>query len=432
MLLVPKSLVDRWSPFSTRWLDVQAFLHLYLDELPAVAGVKLRLDEIAKHGWQSDHAWRLCEQACEGILQQCIEAGRYAHNVAIFQELAGYDDTPLALASTADIQRHQAGPPRRLFGRERANRSMWLRRAAISDRYRSLPSWAMLSQQVRADEAALVTAPLSLESGASGQVRAFLCDYPDISRSPSDPTLELSIPQETLQKMASDLGPAGGWLPYARVLGIARDRWDSRRLEVLRLEWRIPAPEARQYDHKPTWNEALIDEASLNSYLQEMTWAKKDRSRLSGEDRRWALDLANLDDSPAHAALARQLARADDGSHRALTRRYGTPFDGQDAFWCAMSTLLHAWTQDFALNTGQAQALLTAFDAQYDTDWHTHAEDEALADLLRYTPRVMTAVRNRLLDLVSPPQPETEPVSPPRLDAESGKQAPPIRLRDMI
>ncbi|WP_003274281.1 hypothetical protein [Ralstonia solanacearum] len=80
MLLVPKSLVDRWSPFSTRWLDVPAFLHLYLDELPAVAGVKLRLDEIAKHGWQSDHAGWLCEQACERIAQHCIEAGRHAHN----------------------------------------------------------------------------------------------------------------------------------------------------------------------------------------------------------------------------------------------------------------------------------------------------------------------------------------------------------------
>lgn len=139
MLLVPKSLIDRWSAFSTRWVDVQAFLHRYLDELPAVAGAKLPLADIAEHGWQSDRAWRRCEQACEGVAQHCIEAGRYAHNIAVFQEFTCYDDTPLALASATDLQRHQAGPPRWLFGHKLANWSMWRRRVAISNRYRSLP-----------------------------------------------------------------------------------------------------------------------------------------------------------------------------------------------------------------------------------------------------------------------------------------------------
>ncbi|CBJ41218.1 conserved hypothethical protein (plasmid) [Ralstonia solanacearum CMR15] len=434
MLLVPKSLIDRWSAFSTRWVDVQAFLHCYLDALPAVAGAKLQLADIAEHGWQSDHARRRCEQACEDVAQHCIEAGRYAHNIAIFQALSGYNDNPLALASTTDLQRHQAVPPRWLFGHKLANWSMWRRRVAISNRYRSLPSWAMLSQRVHADEAVLVTAPLCLESDASGQVRAFLCDYPDLSRSPSDPTLELSMPQETLRNMASDLGPAAGWLPYARVLGIVRDHWDNRRLEVLRLEWRVPAPEARHYDHEPTWSEALIKEAVWMSDQREMTWASEDLGRLSGNALVWSLRLTDTNDSAAHAALSRQLARADDGSHRGLTRRYGTPFDGQDAFWCATVTLLHAWRQDFLLSTGQAQALLTAFDTQYDADWRAQAEDETLADLLRYTSRVMTAVRDRLCDLASPPQldAEPDPVAPPQPDARSERQAGLSRLRDLL
>ncbi|ALF90856.1 MULTISPECIES: hypothetical protein [Ralstonia solanacearum species complex] len=423
MLLVPKSLVDRWSPFSTRWLDVPAFLHLYLDELPAVAGVKLRLDEIAKHGWQSDHAWRLCEQACERVAQHCIEAGRHAHNVAVYQALDNYADTPLALASHTDLQRHQAVPPRWLGGLALAKRSMGYRRVAIANRYRKVPTWAMCSPRIPANAAVLVTAPLCLESDASGQVRAFLCDYPDISRSPSDPTLELSIPQQTLQKMASDLGPAPNWLPFARVLGIVRDHWNGRRLEVLRLEWRVPAPEARPYDHEPTWNEALLKEAASSTPdLHEMTWAREDLRRLSGHALVWSLRLTDINDSAAHAALSRQLARADEGSHRALTRRYGTPFHGRDAFWCATATLLHAWPNSFALHAGQAQALLMAFDTQYNADWHTHAEDEALTDLLRYTPRVMTAVRNRLVELASPPRPE----------AASETRAKNARLRDLL
>lgn len=167
---------------------------------------------------------------------------------------------------------------------------------------------------------------------------------------------------------------------------------------------------------------------------REMTWARKDLGRLSGNALVWSLRLTDTNDPAVHAALSRQLARTDEGSHRALTRRYGTPFDGQDAFWCAAVTLLHAWRQDFVLSTGQAQALLTAFDTQYDADWRAHAEGETLADLLRYTSRVMAAVRERLRDLVSPPPLDTEPdpVSPPQPDAKSERQAGLARLRDLL
>lgn len=394
MLQVPQSIVNRWSPFETHWLDARAVLELWLDEAPCVKGSRLPLSDVAALGWRSDAARRLLDDACEALAQQCAARGRYAHNVSVLQEFDGWDDKHLSLATKRDLHGFMH-PPRRLT--KKASRAAeFSQHAMLRARYSKLPSWAMLAPDIRDGELVLFAAPLCLQSMEEGSTTASLCDYPPSARRSSDPRVRLIAPPDDLKMLRETLGNAGAWHPFFRCLARVRDDPNGRSLQLLRVELRIPLAEARPYNHCPTWDEALVKQA-VTSELSEVTWATEVLTGLSPAPFAGLLEIGKVVDLQDRTDLQRQVVLAETGGGaRSLMRGAGTPFDGPDAFWCATAALLTGWPDSFALRNEQRKALLIAFDARHDPAWREVAGHPALSGSVRYTPEVMAAVRAQL------------------------------------
>ncbi len=397
MLQVPQSIVNRWSPFETQWLDARAVLELWLGEAPCVDGCDFSLADVAALGWHSDTAGRLIDQACETLAQRCVERGRYAHNVGVLQKFDSWDTNHLALATASDLHR-LAHPPRRLS--DKASKAAEIaQRVEMEARYSAVPSWAMLAPDVHDGDLVLVAAPLNVQSHEGGDATAALCDYPYPARRVWDPSVRLIASSDDLELLRQMLGNRGAWHPFCRCLARVRDDPSGRALRLLRLELRIPLPEARPYSHHPTWSEALVKEAASHDGLSEATWAAKVLTSMPYSALLTGLSaIEKVADPQARTDLQRQVALAAEYfSERSLMRDAGTPFEGPDAFWCATAALLAGWPESFALRAEQREALLTAFDARYDQAWQEIAGDPALSGSVRYTPEVMAAVRAQLI-----------------------------------
>ncbi len=405
MLQVPKSVVARWSPFATQWIEVERLLQARLDGVPAVEGCGLSLERVDALGWRSRRARLLYDEACERVAQRCVDAGRYAHNIGVWQALNDLDDAHLALATNTDRQR--IGHPQPLpWPRKRASK----RDARVNEqvrargRYSEVPSWGMMAGKLHEGDAVLVAAPLCVVADEATGSEAFLCDYPDFVRAAADPRVRLSVSAEAVQRLQDELGAAVAWHPFARVLGIAHQTPRGLSLDLLRLELRVPVPEDRRYTHQATWDEALVEEAAKPGYdMREAQWAEKQIAALrtfSPGPGMYALPDAI--DPQARAELARRVALASDDTHRSLTRDSGTPYHGIDAFWCAAAALLPAWPREFVLESDKVEALLTAFDVAHGPPWQNIAGDPALAGAIRYRPAVMAEARARIAALSAP------------------------------
>jgi hypothetical protein len=392
MLAVPKSFTARWSRFTPQLIVAEALLGACLDSDPAADVLAVPLKEVQRAGWRSAAASAIYTKALRRLASWCADHGHYAHNVAAVQDMAALRDArhPVSLA----VERT---PPAHAWTIRRA-------KPANAESVDEPSSWSVVAQHVRPGDAVLIAAPLCLKQGENGAIDACLCDYPEFVRTPQDPVVPLIMPAHIASALRAEIGPeAAEWHPFSRILGIVRHSARGQHIEVLQVELSAPLPVPRRYNLDPEWYEALIDEASSISPVDsESFWARKELKECLASKRyviytaRKAAECLSDDEANLEAALARNAALASFDSSRGNTRRMGSPYEGRDAFWCALAALLPAWKAQFSLPAETVSVLLMVFDKAYDKEWLALVSDPLLGGTLRYTPEVIATARQRI------------------------------------
>lgn len=402
MLLVPRSLTTRWSPFQPQVVEAESVIQACIDKLPAATAMSLSLTKIHQVGWRSPEAHRLYAEACEKLSNWCVQKRRYVHNVSTLQTIEFNADFNLC----TERDRRRLEQPQRgwwPFPRQSEFDARRAERRQLEKFYNDLPNWTQAVKQMPVGEACLIAAPLSLIEGDDSEVSACLCDYPPFLRTPQDAAVALLMSDMNKQALLAKLGPlAAAWHPFCRVLGILHQEPQGLAVKVLQIELAIPVPAERNYLHKPMWDEALVKETmSFGFELREAEWAQEDLAEHQHGQmfRNFGINsgsnLLSLTGENDEEFLARMISLAE-SKFRAQIRRAGSPFEGRDAFWCALAVLLPAWKTQFALNCDKVTALLIAFDKTYGHEWQQVASNPALSSSLRYTPEIMQAARHRI------------------------------------
>jgi hypothetical protein len=396
MLSVPTSLLQRWSDYRAATPCVEALLTACLDEAPALVRARLDLEAIHARGWRSEPARAQCIACCDDLVRRCIERRRYIHNVAVQQDFELFFDHALAAlppvsgtagrpaarphplaAFAARFRGSDAGPDAGPIGGDRP----WQRRL-----YEDLPCWSMVVRDLDDGELVLIDAPLAARHDEGDGCTFFLCDYPPLLRQPSDVRVPLRVSPDAAGPLARMPGVCAGWHPFCRLLALVRQEAGGIVLQALQFHFRLPVPDRHRYRHEPVWPESLLEEAvAVQHKLMEVDWLKK---------------ALGTDPAPGVVEDVRQRLRLfASGTDRALTRGAGSPYEGVEALWCCLATVLPVWSEDFPLTAGQVGRLLEAFDASFTDDWRRTASRLLQAVELRYTPARMDAVRGALAAL---------------------------------
>lgn len=413
MLSVPTSLLRRWSDFNAAIPCVEALLTACLDNRPAVSRGRLDLEALHAAGWRSEAARAHCLGCCNELAQWCVANGRYAHNVAVQQDLELFFDhdlisTPLdpaaarrsgearhplaALVARMFPRRHVPDRPRQIGG-DRVYRQ----------RLRGdLACWSMAIRDVTDGDLVLIDAPLAATPGERGPADFLLCDYPPLLRRAHDTRVRLRVSTDAAELLAEVPGVRTGWHPFCRVLATVRQEPGGTTLEALLFQFRSPIPDEHRYNHQPAWPESLLEEVrDQRNKLMEADWLKK---ALPAEPQP---DAQGAQASAAQAVMSAESLRAHLRIHAsdtdlAITRGAGSPYEGVEALWCCLATLLPMWSEDFPLAPGDVAALLAVFDETFDEAWQRTASRLQPAVALRYTPAVMAEVRSVLAGLAAP------------------------------
>jgi hypothetical protein len=408
MLLVPESLIARWSWFMPQVIEAESLLAACIDRAPAAHAMSLSLEKVHQLGWRSREAQELYAHACERLSNWCVQHRHYVHNVSTLQDIDL--DAGMSLSTDSDRRRMEQPQQRwRRFRRASEFDARVMERIRWKTLYQDLPAWSIAARKLQAGHPILVAAPLCMTRGEDDEIHAFLCDFPPFVRTPQDATLPLVMSSGGKQSLFSQLGSeAAAWHPFCRILGILQTDSLGPRVEVLQVELAVPLPDAREYSHRASWDEALVKEATSAAFgTREAEWAQKELEEYQSEKMLQFLRVdskANLQ-SPVAAGdnelLARSIALAGSESpFRALTRETGSPFKGMDAFWCSIAALMPSWKTDFPLSNDKLSALLIAFDKAYGDEWHKVAADPALVGAIRYTPAVIAEARTRIAGLL--------------------------------
>lgn len=404
MLLVPQSIVARWSPLQSEYVAVTALLAEAMDRTRAGRAMSLSPAKAYAAGWQSAAAHRLYEQACARLSEWCVDNRYYMHNVATTQDFVV--DAGVSLCLDRDLRRLMHPTQRwRPFKRESPFEARWREQQRCEKRYAQLPTWAERSRALEEGTPVLVAAPLCVQSDEADGIDVFLCDYPDFVRTPHEASVQLVLPPEARRLLLDRLGPGAAWHPFCRILGVALRGPRGLRIRVLRIELSVPLADHRRGGRRQAWDEKLIEETTAYKSDFEIFWARKVLEDHQASARVHAMLDAHTPaaQSQREEILARALALADsNSSHRALARGAGSPFEGMDAFWCATGALLPAWKQELGIDDAKVTALLAAFDSAYDEAWRKTASDPILQGALRYTTSAIDDARARIASCLQP------------------------------
>lgn len=406
MLLVPQSLTACWSALTPQAIEAESLLAACIDKAPLVQAMSLSLKKVHQAGWRSPEAHALYADACSELSDWCVRNEHYVHNVSTLQDVSF--DTGMNLCTESD--RRRAERPRRrwrFLRRQTEFEAKVMERIRWKSLYGDLPTWAKAVRKLVAGQAVLIAAPLCLtQDGEGGEIDACLCDYPPLVRTPQDAKLALLMSGEGKRDLLAKLGSqAAAWHPFCRILGIFRQEPQGPRVEVLQVELASPLPSERDYWHEPNWDEALIKETASFIDAREATWAQDELKKFESGKIFGSLRLGSMSGLLSRAEedeeerLARGIAFAD--SAMGLVRETGSPFEGLDAFWCSLATLLPSWKTHFPLGDDKVAALLIAFDKAYGLEWHQVAANPALDGVLRYTPAAIAEARAHIEGLLA-------------------------------
>jgi hypothetical protein len=254
----------------------------------------------------------------------------------------------------------------------------------------------------------LVDAPLATAPAGESDTRFFLCDYPPVSRHPEDGRLLLRISPEVQRELAAVPAVDAGWHPFCRALGIVRLDSDGASLQPLQFQFRSPRPDEHRYDHHASWPETLLDEvADIKGQPMEIHWLAP---RIELAERLTALEHAGASSERAPAAeLRRRFKSMVSDTDVALTRRSASPYEGVEAFWCCLASILPAWAGAFPLGPAQRATLLEAYDTTFDARWREQQRRLQPFIDLRYTPEVMDRARAILATAAADAAPAAAP-----------------------
>lgn len=395
MLLVPKSIVGRWSSLQPQYIALHAVLGEAMDKTPAGRVMSLSLRRVHALGWRTEAAHRLYEQACARLSTWCVENRHDVHNVATAQDFA--HNAGVSLYVNDELRRRRK-PTRRWWLGESQFDAEWRERERWIARYSGPSTWSGKSHLFQSRDPVLINAPLCISQNETGEISVFLCDYPDFARTPHDTSVRLELPEQIRRQFADWFGTTAAWYPFCRVLGLVRHSPFGMRIRVLQIELSAPLPDNPHGSMGLAWDEELLKEATESGSFEV------DRVTAALAEHEARVRAAEPPESPLPAyqtesreEWARDLAHII-SSHSGRGEKSGgrSPFHGQDAFWCAIAALLPAWQRHLAMDGTRLSALLAAFDNSYDEAWRTAASHPALEGKLRYSAEVMDAARDRI------------------------------------
>lgn len=401
MLSTPVNLLRRYSDYQYRFIDAEALLRSCLGDRPATRPACLRLDEVHRLGWRSPDAKRLYEAACRKLEYWCIDHGHYANNVLVWQEIrlpVEQKEYCLPQAPVSAPTKKSAGWKVLSFAGRKASDAF---QKDGFDRTRNVPSWSVALRNLTEMPLLLIDAPLCFDKGDDG----FLCDYPDFVRRREDMRVPLLMSKNVQSEILSAIGGCKEWYPFARLMGVVHQESQGARFEVFQVSLRLPRSDELNRRRDFGFAEDIIGEASgLLGCDSEVQWLGK---MVSALDAGYSLNLFSEPDEALIANLSLalyELIRSPAySSAKVWARQYGSPYEGDQAFWCGLAALAPQWQKHFPFTPMQVTALLRIFDKQHDEKWHSVAKRLEGADVLRYTPSVMAEARNRLASRANPP-----------------------------
>jgi hypothetical protein len=411
MLTSPTSLLQRWSDYRAGVPCADALVTAYLDSERAVQPAGLDLAAVDAAGWRSQAGREMYLATGRELVDWCIRHGRYVHNVAIHQDVNWDVDGDAICTPTA---------PGSSDGKDTAgNRHRWREwlgaktRAAlptaslgsrtIQHRIRGeLPCWSMVVRELTDGDLLVIDAPLCIERDPErASTEFFICDYSPILRQSHDVRVPMRVSRDTAREVHSAIGVSTAWHPFCRALAIVRHEARRDLLQVLQFQFRSPIPDDRRYTHRPVWPESVLIEARPEQWLlkhKEVDW-------LGGFLAKAMQSTATPASSPpplttgARSELRKRLETLAPDTRFALTRAAASPYEGVEAFWCCLASVLPVWHDDFPLTANHRDTLLGIFDSTFDAQWRLAASQlEQVVDL-RYTPAVMDAIRTTLAHL---------------------------------
>jgi hypothetical protein len=203
-------------------------------------------------------------------------------------------------------------------------------------------------------------------------------------------------------ELAGQAGRLREWHPFCRILGTVRRRASGQCLAVFQVAMRAPLWTPESVLAK-SWGADLMKEAD-SVRLTELD--RLDKLTAAVADLRAGPQAPLEDAATATAAKLEELRRNVEirTGYEDFWRpeRASTPYEGEDAFWCALVAILEAWPDRFGVTNSQRDELLALFDKKYSAEWRAVAAWLARLDLIRYTPALMDSIRNRVARLPGP------------------------------